>query len=259
MAPVLGRVGPFLIYGYTAALSLGFVLGVGLTAMLARRLAWARPSLPWLDAALVALAAALAGGRAGFVLQAWDYYQARPGQIWEVWQGGLTYPGALLGGLLGVGVWLWVGKRPFWPTLGLLAPAVAVVNVSGWLACWLEGCAYGRETVLTGSPWRDWLAADLPDTYGVFALRFQTQLLGGLGALLVLLLLLWLLRRSSPVALTAVALLGISLARLPLLPLRGDAPSPAAGWLDVGVAAAGLLLLQWAWRRRPAAHHDEEG
>ena len=35
-----------------------------------------------------------------------------------------------------------------------------------------EGCAYGRETTL------GWLAADLPDSFGVYAVRYRRSFWG---------------------------------------------------------------------------------
>ena len=56
--------------------------------------------------------------------------------------------------------------------LGVAALPLVVWSLAGWVACYLEGCAYGQVTTV------GWLAGNLPDSYGVFQVRVQTQLLG---------------------------------------------------------------------------------
>ena len=56
--------------------------------------------------------------------------------------------------------------------LGVAALPLAIWSLAGWVACYLEGCAYGQVTTV------GWLAGNLPDSYGVFQVRVQTQLLG---------------------------------------------------------------------------------
>ncbi|MCZ7668191.1 MAG: prolipoprotein diacylglyceryl transferase [Chloroflexi bacterium] len=87
--------------------------------------------------------------------------------------------GALLAAL--VGLWLWGvwRKRPFASYTDLLTPGFALLAVFTWAACWLAGCAYGQETTF------GLLAANLPDDFGLFAVRYQTQLLGLLWSLLI--------------------------------------------------------------------------
>jgi prolipoprotein diacylglyceryltransferase len=128
---------------------------------------------------------------------------------------------------------------------------LALASFFGWAACWYEGCAYGRETVL--GP----LAADLPDAYGVFALRYQSQLVGGLLSLLAALLLVWRQQRRPGGRNFWLALLLISASRALVSLLRGDAAPLVGGYrldtlLEVGVAAAALLALWPGVRRRPA-------
>lgn len=248
MYPILGRYGPFFLYSYTVVLGLGILFALGLTAWQARRTAAPR----WADGALVAMLAALVGGRLGFVALHADYFAERPSEAWQVWQGGLNYHGALFAGLLAL--WLWSRRRQesFAACAGLLAPGLALLSVFGWGACWLEGCAYGRETFL--GP----LAADLPDEFGVFAVRYRTQLIGLLLALAVFMAVLWLRRRRPPGVLFWLTLAGLSFGRLPVGLLRGD-PMVQIGnvRLDVALDAAlviiSLLLLQYRCRRAGAA------
>mgnify|MGYP001185103170 CR=1 FL=1 len=173
MIPILGRFGPNLLYSYTVSLGLGILAALGVTAWRSRR----TPLPDWFDAALAGLAGGLIGGRAGFVAAQWSYFGERPSAIWRIWQGGYSYHGALLGGLLALWLWCRWQKRSFTAYADLFAPGLALAHGFGWSACWFQGCAYGQPTTL--GP----LAFSAPDEYGLFAVRYATQLLGAAWAL----------------------------------------------------------------------------
>jgi phosphatidylglycerol:prolipoprotein diacylglycerol transferase len=250
MEPILARYGPFFLYSYSVVMGVGILAGLGLMAWLDRR--ETGEHLSWLDGLLAGMVAALVGGRLAFVWANWSYFQGQAHETWLVWRGGLSYHGALLVGLLAFGLWsFWRGRTPA-NDLGLLAPALALVSASGWFACWLEGCAYGRETVY------GFLAADLPDSFGVFALRYQTQLLGVILSLVALALILALRRRARPGQLFWFALLLLSAGRLAVSLLRGDAmPLLGTFRLDTILELALVIIALTGmavgyWRARPA-------
>ncbi len=212
MTPILGRFGPNLLYSYTIFIGLGIAAGLGVTAVRARRL----PLPDWFDAALAGLSGGLIGGRAGFVISQGAYFAERPSAIWQLWQGGYTYHGALFGALLGLALWCIWQKRRFAAYADLFAPGIALGQAFGWLACWFQGCAYGKETTL------GFLATAVPDEYGLFAVRYATQLLGLAWALIVFAFALltasrW---RSGQLFWATLALLSLGYAALGLL--RGD-------------------------------------
>ena len=168
MYPILTRLGPFFVYSFTAVFASGLLLS---WAMTQRQAAWLNTPR-WPDAALTTLVCGWLGARLTFIWLNWGYFVERPSELFRLWQGGLTAYGGLASGLVGLGVWCWWQKRPFLSYAGLFSPALLLITITGWAACWLEGCAFGALTTL--GP----LAADLPDTFGVFAVRYQTQLLG---------------------------------------------------------------------------------
>ncbi len=235
MYPILGRYGSFFLYSYTAVLGLGVVAGV--TLVWWQRWREKRPFFP--DPLLLGFTLALLLGRASFIWAQWDYFQQRPDELWQLWHGGLTYHGALLGGLTGI----WLGRKQL--NLTHLALPLALLHAAGWAACLLEGCAYGRPTTL------GMLAADLPDDFGVLALRYQTQLLGLLASLLLLGVLLWFYGRwGTNGRFFPLTLLLTNLIHLPLTLLRGD-PMNQLGTLrldtllDAFVVLIALILLQY--------------
>ncbi|MCP4423378.1 MAG: prolipoprotein diacylglyceryl transferase [Chloroflexi bacterium] len=253
MHPILGRYGPFFLFSYTVVLGTGVVVGIGFAIWRARRHGL---SIDWLDGLLLALLIGAIGGRAGFVWSEWSYFGERPSQILQFQLGGLTYHGALLVGLVGLWGWQVWKRRPFLPAADLLAPSIALTSAFGWFACWLDGCAFGRE-----APAGSLLAADQPDKFGIFAWRYQTQLLGvGLSLFVLILVLVWQRRLSSskPFWLTLFLL---SLGRIGITWLRGDNALQIGDIrmdmaLDAALAILSLLLLKYPLHRPPARLPD---
>jgi prolipoprotein diacylglyceryltransferase len=162
------------IYALSLLLGLGISLGLAWVAWSAN--ASGRDALRPVNAGLWTLFGALVGGRAGFVVANWPYFQAQPAESLQVSLGGLSWPGALAGALAALGLYAGITAQ----SLGVLAddllPLAATLTVSAWLGCWLDGCAYGPlANVWWGLPARD--------EWGRLALRWPTQLLGALLAL----------------------------------------------------------------------------
>ncbi len=241
MIPILTRFGSSFLFSFTVVLGCGILFSVALTHWLADE---RQPQ--WWDAWLVIMVCAWLGGRLTFIAVNWDYYGQRPSEIWQLWQAGQTYHGALLAGLAGLWGWCWWRRRPFFTYAALFAPALALVTAFGWAACWFEGCAYGAETTL--GPF----AADLPDEFGVFALRYQTQLLGFVLSMGIFTAVLLLRSHLPPASLFLLALFSFGLSQLGLTLLRGDSVPfvfnlRSDTLLNVCLVLISLILLQY-WR-----------
>lgn len=233
MHPILGRTAFGFIYTYTAVFAVTILISLGLTARLNRH------RIPgWMDTAVFIMFMAWLGARVGFIAANWAYYQERPSEMWQLWQGGLSYHGALLAGFAALAVWCMVRKRPFAALAALFAPALVLIHAGGWLACYWEGCAYGAETTI--GPF----AGNLPDTFGIFAVRYQTQLAGFLLCLLALALILWLRTRLNNWQLIGTTLLLLTLIHLSVSHFRGDIPNPQLPiLLDSGLILLGILFI----------------
>lgn len=242
MTPILGRYGPFFLTSYFVVLSLGTIIALAVTTYHARRLELAG----WIDGVLLGGAVALVAGRLGYVAMNQAYFRENPGQAWNLWQGGLTYQAALLTGLLAYILWLRLTQRPIGPYLDLIAPGLAILCAAGWAACWFEGCAYGRETI------PGLFAADLPDNFGVMAVRYQTQAAGFMLSALVAGPAAWFLSKrplSKPASgrLFWLTLVALTVVHAFVGLFRGD-PGPLLFGIrvdvavDVGLIAAGLIV-----------------
>lgn len=109
------------------------------------------------------------GARLYHVLTDSAYYLQYPGQIFAVWQGGLSIFGAVIGGVVG----LWLGRRraqlhaTLWELLDWLAPSVLVAQIIGRFGNLFNYEIFGRATNL---PWRMFVPAQFrPELWADFS------------------------------------------------------------------------------------------
>jgi prolipoprotein diacylglyceryltransferase len=133
------------------------------------------------DMGLSVLVGGLIGARLAIVLAHWSYYIERPIEMLKFWQGGLSWSGAAVGGLLALVIFALVTKRSFWSLADHLAAPVAFLAAGLWIGCLVDGCAYGIGG-LTGP-----LAITSSDMFGVVSARWPTQVVGAVCSLLILL------------------------------------------------------------------------
>ena len=263
MYPTLFTIGNFSIPTYTLLLDLGLILGLLLTYYEGKRLL-ERGTLA-LDFGLWVVIGGILGGRIAYVLANWSAFSEEWVSVLRIWEGGLSFHGAVLGGLLVMILFSYLHQRdeqpvPFWQLADLLTPGLALGIAFGWAACLMGGCAYGALGEGVGY-------AILPDLYGVEASRFATQAVG-LGYSLLLFLGAWLLRRRLPFA-GACFLLYVLLyfaGQFFLEFTRGDeaiylGTLRLAQVLNLVLAlAAGvvLLVLWWRWRAGPEEEAEAE-
>jgi phosphatidylglycerol---prolipoprotein diacylglyceryl transferase len=175
MLPQLGQLGPITLRTYTLLLDLAILIGL---AVLTWR-GWNLDDEPvrWLDTGLWGLAGGIIGGRLTHVAIHWQYFSEYPADIPAIWQGGIDWHGAVLVGLVCLLIVCrrqGINFRSFGVALAYVLPIGAILADAGCLA---SGCGHGREVAsLAGYP--AYIAAELPDLYGIVAPRFQTQLFG---------------------------------------------------------------------------------
>lgn len=253
MFPTLFTIGRLSVPTYTVLLDLGLILGLLLTYYEGKR--QLGDGTLALDLGLWAVVGGIVSGRIGYVLANWAVF----GEDWvralRIWEGGLSWHGAFLGGLLVMVVFAQFqrrGERPFsfWELADVVTLGLALGIAFGWAACLAGGCAYGALGEGLGY-------AILPDLYGVEASRFVTQAVG-LAFSLVLFAGFWVLRGLWPfpgAAFLMYVLLYFS-GQFFLEFSRGDEAIYLGPWRLAQVfdlvlilaAAGGLLLTWWQWR-----------
>jgi prolipoprotein diacylglyceryltransferase len=192
----------------------------------------------WSTGLLIVLVSALAGSRVWFVLQA--FFTARQTlPFFSFWQGGLSWPGAVLGGLAGGTILVRAWRMPAGLLADRMLPLMVLLPAAAWLGCWQAGCAYGRRL----PPESIW-GLLLRDETGLLSARFPLQFL----AVLLLLgfaigLMIWQGRLGFlPGQLSAAYGMGLGLDLLLVAGLRADAQPAWQSWPVDGWAALGLVL-----------------
>jgi prolipoprotein diacylglyceryltransferase len=231
------------VYAFPLLLGIGASLGSAWVAARAR----VRQVQSQLDAGLVAILAGFAGSRLAFAIANWPYFRNHPAEIVLFPLGGLAWPGAALGALFGLLAYAALKRQPVLKLADALLPLATTLAVSAWLACWLDGIAYGHGVDA-------WWVIPARDEWGAIAPRLPVQLLGAT----LTLGLFWLLDNRQPrdpqPGLIAVRwCLGFTLIMLGLSLLRAD---PAPTWLGLrletwSAMAFSLLAGIFLWRTIP--------
>ena len=125
-----------------------------------------------------ALFGVLLGGRIGYILMNWAYFQDNLNDIVQIWLGGINWVGAVAGALITIFIISQVSGVRFGDFSDELLPLFTCIVTSVWLACWLTGYAYGSEVDA-------WWGVPAKNEWGDFAVRWPVQLVGSISALLI--------------------------------------------------------------------------
>jgi len=188
-----------------------------------------------LDMSLALLIGSFLGARILHVLfEAPEVYRADPTAVFRIWEGGMVFYGGLAGGLIAAAGLVFWRKLSWRIWADFYAPIIAANYAVGRLACFLNGCCYGKVCEL---PW----AMKFPSHahWGMTVLpRHPAQLYASAWEFAVLIFVLWLDRKrvlqSGNLAMTW--LLFHSVGRLMMEHFRDD---------DRGAQLAGLSLSSW--------------
>jgi prolipoprotein diacylglyceryltransferase len=119
---------------------------------------------------IIALVSVL-GGRISFVLLNIAYYQDHLLEIPQLWLGGLSWPGALLGAVLSVLLVHWIWKESLGELADSYLPLLGLLAVGAWLAGWGAGIGYGPGTDA-------WFGIPVRDIFGTVEKRWPLPVLG---------------------------------------------------------------------------------
>ncbi len=149
--PVALDLGPIKIHWYGIMYLVGFAGGWGLLSYRINRRAdgWTTDALG--DLVFYVAMGVVLGGRIGYVLfYDLPLYAAHPLLIFEVWKGGMSFHGGLLGVL--VAMWLFGRKtgRSFFQLTDFIAPVVPIGLGAGRLGNFINGELWGK---VTDVPW----------------------------------------------------------------------------------------------------------
>jgi phosphatidylglycerol:prolipoprotein diacylglycerol transferase len=261
MYPTLFTLGNWSVPTYTILLDLGLILGLVLTYFEGKR--QLKDGTVALDLGLWTVVGGIVGGRIGYVLANWAAFSENWTRAIRIWEGGLSFHGAFLAGLLVMVVFSQLYRRDetpisFWSLGDVLTPGLALAILFGWAGCLMGGCTFGALGQGFGY-------MSLPDLYGIEASRFATQV-AGIAFALVLFVGFWLLRGRWPFsgASFLMYLLLYFAGQFFLEATRGDeaiylGPLRLAQVLDLVIALAAAVGLIVLWRQAGRRASEQEG
>lgn len=149
--PVLIQLGPFAIRWYALAYIVGIVLGGLYIGFLNKRPPHYAGLRPLDDMMLWAILGIICGGRLGYVLfYNLPYYSEHITEIFQLWHGGMSFHGGLIGFIVAMYMFSHRHRFPFLGIMDLCACAAPIGLFFGRLANFINGELYGRMTTV---PW----------------------------------------------------------------------------------------------------------
>jgi phosphatidylglycerol:prolipoprotein diacylglycerol transferase len=144
MFPVIAQWGSFKLYSYGVLLAAAFLAAIFWAARRARRAGL--PTLPFFEIGIYGGVAAVIGARVLYVLTEWPHFSKHPGEIFRLWDGGLTLYGGYIAALLFTLFFIRGLRLPFWQSFDIYAPSLPLGLAIGRLGCFFNGCCYGLRS-----------------------------------------------------------------------------------------------------------------
>ena len=223
------------------AFLVGLGASLGLWRVIQRVPRW--QAARWMNSALITLLGSLLGARIVYVAFHTAYYASHMLEAVEIWKGGLSWPGAVAGGLVGLAAVAFIWRLPIALLADRLTPLASPLAIAVWLGCWQSGVAYGARL-----PQGAWWGIPTRDETGAVYTRFPVQPL----AALTLVIFFWWLEvknfpRDHPGRLASLAGLGLSANLLIFSFLRADPSQLWIGlrpdvWMALGLGLFCLLV-----------------
>jgi phosphatidylglycerol---prolipoprotein diacylglyceryl transferase len=166
--------GPLSVRLYTLVLALAVLISASVGV---RHVRQQGPVGPVVDVYLGGLIGGMVIGRLVHVLLNWNYFAYNLNETFQLAAGGLDWHGAVIGGLIGLMIvarWRQVELSLLHDSLTIALPLLAL---AGWFGCWSAACGYGAE-VTNMADYPALLVWEAPDVFGIYAPRFNTQVLG---------------------------------------------------------------------------------
>ena len=140
--------GPLAIRWYSLAYIVGTMLGWLYTRHILRKYPQKGLTVAHLDDVVSYLIVGVVlGGRLGYVLFYKPlYYLAHPLEALQIWQGGMSFHGGLIGSALAFALYAWRRKVPFFTLTDVASTAAPIGLFFGRIANFINGEVYGRVT-----------------------------------------------------------------------------------------------------------------
>ena len=239
MHPILFKLGPFTIYTYGFFLAVAFLAATWLVCRLAKSEGLDPAKL--IDIGFFGILWGIIGSRIFYIFMNFSEYVHEPLKVIKIWEGGLVFYGGILGGILSTIILIRKYRLPFWKTLDILAPALALAQFIGRIGCFMAGCCYGRPTQC---PWA--VTFKHPNTLAPIGVSIHpSQLYHSFANLMVFLILfnIYKKRRQFPGQVFSFYLCIYSIARFLMEFFRGDKKIHLWGPLNLTQGISMILLI----------------
>jgi phosphatidylglycerol---prolipoprotein diacylglyceryl transferase len=256
--PIAFKLGPLQVHWYGLTYLLAFGLFLWLASIRVKKPwyaneGWTRRDVE--DLLFIGVLGVVIGGRLGYALfYKPEYYAVHPLEVLQVWKGGMSFHGGMLGVLVAM-AWFAVRRgRQFFEVTDLIAPCVPTGLAAGRIGNFINGELWGRAA----DPSLPWAMA-FPQSDNPTLPRHPSQLYQfGLEGIMLFVLLWWYARREHPTGRVSGAFLfGYGVFRFiaeyfrepdAFLGLRALGLSQGQ-WLSVPMIMIGAAIWWWAGRR----------
>ncbi|WP_123042800.1 prolipoprotein diacylglyceryl transferase [Cohnella candidum] len=142
--PIAFTLGPLTVHWYGIILGLGALAGLFLAIQEGKRFG-IMPDF-FLDLLLYGVPSAIICARIYYVAFKWDYYSAHPGEIVQIWNGGIAIYGALIGAFLCGFIYSRAKGYRFIRIVDICAPSLLIGQMIGRWGNFMNQEAYGGPT-----------------------------------------------------------------------------------------------------------------
>lgn len=124
-----------------------------------------------IDAGIGLVFVSLLGARAGYILLNLAFFRNHASQMPQIWLGGLSWPGALVGARIFLLAIHLIRKEPVGELADSYLPLMGTVAVAIWLTSWGSGIGFGPRT-------DSWFGISVRDIFGITENRWPLPILG---------------------------------------------------------------------------------
>lgn len=161
------------------------------------------------------------GAKVLFIIISWKEIVALKLSLLEIISGGFVFYGGLVGGVLGLVLYLKIYRLPFQQILDIYAVILPLGHAIGRFGCFCSGCCYGIPyDGVFNCVYTNPLSTDTPVGVGLFPVQLLEYLM--LLVLFVVQLLIYVIWNGKPKLSLKIYLISYSLLRFFLEFLRGD-------------------------------------